>query len=257
MIFSKKNLKYIVRIFISLGFEKSIISRLNNIPKYLSNKKEWIKQGGKVDKEFLMLNDFYSESGVSKGDYFHQDLLVAGFVNINNPKRHIDVGSRIDGFVAHVASFRKIEVIDIRPLNIKSHKNIKFLKYDLTSDIKLPKTDSLSCLHAIEHFGLGRYGDPININGHLIALNMLINMVESKGMLYISFPIGIKNEVHFNSQRVFDARMITNLNIVKEKLQLVRFDYIDENGELKLNRKLKEFLSKNKYGCGIYTFKKN
>ena len=86
---------------------------------------------------------------------------------------------------------------------------------------------------------------------------MLINMVESKGMLYISFPIGIKNEVHFNSQRVFDARMITNLNIVKEKLQLVRFDYIDENGDLKLNRKLKEFLSKNKYGCGIYTFKKN
>jgi len=74
MIFSKKNLKYIARLFISLGFEKSIISRLNNIPKYLSNKKEWIKQGGKVDKEFLMLNDFYSESGVSKGDYFHQDL---------------------------------------------------------------------------------------------------------------------------------------------------------------------------------------
>ena len=82
-------------------------------------------------------------------------------------------------------------------------------------------------------------------------------MVASKGILYISFPIGMKNEVHFNSQRVFDARMITNLNIVKEKLQLVRFDYIDENGELKLNRKLKEFLRNNKYGCGIYTFKKN
>ncbi len=256
MIF-KKYLKYIARLFISLGFKRPFISRLKNIPKYLSNKKEWINQGGKIDKEILMLNDFYSESGVSKGDYFHQDLLVAGFVNKNKPKRHIDIGSRIDGFVSHVASFRKIEVIDIRPLEIKSHKNIKFIKCDLTSDIKLPKTDSLSCLHAIEHFGLGRYGDPININGHLIALNKLINMVESKGILYISFPIGRKNEVHFNSQRVFGARMITDLNIVKEKLKLIRFDYVDEYGHLILKSNLKEFLSNNIYGCGIYTFKKN
>lgn len=36
----------------------------------------------------------------------------------SSPQRHLDVGSRIDGFVAHVASFREIEVIDIRPVDI-------------------------------------------------------------------------------------------------------------------------------------------
>ena len=35
--------------------------------------------------------------------------------------------SRIDGFVSHVASFRKIEVMDISPLKISIHKNIKFV----------------------------------------------------------------------------------------------------------------------------------
>ena len=81
-------------------------------------------------------------------------------------------------------------------------------------------------------------------------------MVESKVMLNISFPIWRKNEVNFNYQRFFGARMIMDLNIFKEKLHLVRFDYIDEEGDLKLKRKFEEFLSNNKYGCGIYIFKK-
>ena len=32
------------------------------------------------------------------------------------PEKHVDVGSRVDGFVAHVASFREIEVFDVRPI---------------------------------------------------------------------------------------------------------------------------------------------
>ena len=30
-----------------------------------------------------------------------------------NPPRHIDIGSRVDGFVAHVAAFRKIEAVGV------------------------------------------------------------------------------------------------------------------------------------------------
>lgn len=33
------------------------------------------------------------------------------------PIKHVDVGSRVNGFVAHVASFREIEVIDVRPIS--------------------------------------------------------------------------------------------------------------------------------------------
>ena len=29
--------------------------------------------------------------------------------------------------------------------------------------------DSLSCLHTVEHIGLGRYGDPVNCDGHLVG----------------------------------------------------------------------------------------
>tara|TARA_Y100000739_G_scaffold229735_1_gene245773 strand:+ start:3836 stop:4624 length:789 start_codon:yes stop_codon:yes gene_type:complete len=252
----QKSFKYLARFLISFGFRQNLINSLINLPRYFRDKKSWLKQGGKINKEFLMLNDFFSESGVCSGDYFHQDLLVAKLIHQNKPKKHIDVGSRIDGFVAHVASFREIEVIDIRALSMENHENIKFLKFDITEKFQFPKTDSLSCLHAIEHFGLGRYGDRINTLGYLLALDNLISMLEKDGVFYISFPIGRANEVHFNSQRVFNPNYFLNLKLVKKNLNLIRFDYVNQKGDLNCQKNILDFLDNEKYGCGIFTFKK-
>jgi hypothetical protein len=103
---------------------------------------------------------------------FTRDLYVARLVNLAMPKKHLDIGSRTDGFVAHVASFREIELIDIRVIN-SNIKNVVFRQANL---MELPPDlidycDSISSLHAIEHFGLGRYGDPIDYFGHLKAIN--------------------------------------------------------------------------------------
>ena len=48
----------------------------------------------------------FSQSGKMSGHYFHQDLHIAKRIYINNPKKHLDIGSRIDGFIAHLAVFR-------------------------------------------------------------------------------------------------------------------------------------------------------
>lgn len=50
------------------------------------------------------LMDFYDQSGEAHGHYFHQDLLIAQKICSRNPRKHVDVGSRVDGFVAHVAA---------------------------------------------------------------------------------------------------------------------------------------------------------
>ncbi len=64
----------------------------------------------------------------------------------------MDVGSRTDGFVAHVAVFREIEILDIREQKSKV-KNISFRKADLMElQAELRNyCDSISSLHAIEH----------------------------------------------------------------------------------------------------------
>ena len=39
-------------------------------------------------------------------------------------------------------------------------------------------------------------------------------------------------------------------------MELIRFDYVDDIGNLHLNNKIESTLNKLNYGCGIYTFKK-
>ena len=158
--FNKKNLKY------------------NNF-KYFLDYFKFKKLGGEITYFHPMLNDSLEQAGISKGHYFHQDLLVASYIYKSNPETHIDIGSRIDGFVAHVASFRKIQIIDIRNLNEIAHENISFIKLDLTkTDNSYLLSDSVSCLHAIEHFGLGRYGDTIDPIGHIKGFNNILKLIK-------------------------------------------------------------------------------
>ena len=252
-----KNLKIkTARILSLIGINIKDILALKNYFRFRRDRKEWLRQGGKITKNFMLLQDYSDNAGSNKGHYFHQDLLVAKMIYDTKPKRHVDIGSRLDGFVAHVASFREIEVIDIRPLEKSSHQNIKFIQADMMNLQKFPKTDSISCLHAIEHFGLGRYNDPIDIDGHIKGINNLVSMLEENGKLYISFPIGKTDEVHFNAHRVFHPRSILKNHIIRSQMELIRFDYVDDLGDLHLNNKIESTLGKLNYGCGIYTFKK-
>ena len=162
------------------------------------------------------LGDRYQEGGSIKNEYFWQDLLVAQRIFNAQPTRHVDVGSRIDGFVAHVASFRSVEVLDIRPVN-SIIPGVKFMQADLMSPDSVTALcagnegycDSLSCLHAIEHFGLGRYGDPVHPLGYQQGIENLSKLLIPGGRLYLSTPIGTER-VEFNANWVFNPHTILN-----------------------------------------------
>ncbi len=242
---------------LSLGLDPRKLFLLRHLKKFKKDKSQWVKQGGKITRNHMILSDYSENAGTNKGHYFHQDLLVAKLIYENNPNRHIDIASRIDGFVAHVASFRKIEVFDVRPLPKSEHENLIFRQVDLMEKQLLRKSDSVSCLHAIEHFGLGRYSDKIDINGHNKGITNLVNLVSNGGRLYISFPIGKSDEVHFNAQRVFNVNSIFQHSSIKKYMKLIRFDYIDEHGNLHLNFNMNDVKVETRFGCGIYTFKKS
>jgi hypothetical protein len=251
-------MKFLKKFLYNLIFNARFFIVLRYYLRYLSELYKFKKLGGKVSKKKKILTDYDDQAGTASGHYFYQDLLVAQFICNNEPNRHIDIASRVDGFVAHVASFRSIEVIDIRDLDKPKIKNIQFLKKNLMnkSTIDQEITDSISCLHAIEHFGLGRYGDPIDPVGYLKGYNNIIRMLKPDGRLYISFPIGKKNEVHFNAHRIFHPKDIFNWAYDEEKINLVRFDFIDDAGMLHQNISIDQKLPNLNYGCGIYTFKK-
>jgi SAM-dependent methyltransferase len=198
------------------------------------------------------------QSGTAKGHYFHQDLLVARRIFESSPERHVDIGSRVDGFVAHVAAFRTIEVLDIRPMD-SNVRNILFKQADLMSPPPemAAYTDSLSCLHAIEHFGLGRYGDPIDFEGHLKGLHSLHSILKPGGTLYLSCPIG-PQRIEFNAHRVFAVKYL--LSLFDGKFKLRNFSFVDDRGDLHENIALTEPLLATdcgcQYGCGIFELEK-
>lgn len=236
-------------------FSFSDLRKLRRVRRYFSDMSAFEAAGGRVTHYYPILDDYKKQAGTAKGHYFHQDLLVATLINEANPSRHIDVGSSIDGFVAHVAAFRTIEVLDIRALDDCGHERIKFMQANFMLPLNKQLceiTDSLSCLHALEHFGLGRYGDPIDPEGHLKGFGNLHKMLKPGGTLYISFPIGVSS-VYFNAHRVFDPGEIMKWS--DGLFRLERFDYVDDCGNLHQSQSL-ENIPRLNYGCGIYTMTK-
>jgi len=177
------------------------------------------------------LHDWRGEAGEIRHEYFWQDLLVARLIFQANPRKHVDAGSRIDGFVTHVASFREIEILDIRPLR-KAIPGVAFRQVNILNppDGLRGYCDSLSCLHALEHIGLGRYGDPLDPRGPEKAFNNLARMLELGGMFYLAVPCG-RERVEFNGHWVFSVETISGW-ASKCALRMKSISVIDHEGVL-------------------------
>lgn len=257
-----KKIKFMLKIvhgFLSqFGINLLKLKKIIFLPKFIFDLIKYKRLNGKIDYLFPIIGENVESSGQIVPHYFYQDLIVASYIFKNKPLKHVDVGSRLDGFVSHVASFREIEIFDIRHNKI-NHKNIKFNKIDLnnTNEQLVNYTDSLSCLHTIEHFGLGRYGDQIDPNGYKKGLENLCKILKKNGLLYISFPISKKTKVVFNSERSFHPLDILKWN-TELSLDLKKFDYIDDEESIFYDIDLFQLDTNHLFnGCGIYTFKKN
>jgi hypothetical protein len=199
-----------------LGFDPRIFLRsLRGLPAYFFDRAAFRKAYAGKMKIMPCLHDRYEEGGATKNEYFWQDLLVARSIHEAKPVKHVDIGSRVDGFVAHIASFRDCEVFDVRPIST-AVPGVVFRQADLMNPDSLPHTvtgggycDSLSCLHALEHFGLGRYGDPVNPLGYQRGLANMAKLLQPGGTFYLSTPIG-QERVEFNANWVFDPRSIVS-----------------------------------------------
>ncbi len=243
---------------------KKLIRSMKGLPFYFRSLREIKRQLQKGENLFplrrpiLCLEDRFVESGSASGHYFHQDLLVARMIHLNNPGKHVDIGSRMDGFIAHLASFRAVEVMDLRPLE-STTANIRFVQSDLMKEVEAPYVDycdSISSLHAIEHFGLGRYGDKIEPRGYLLGLNNIYRILKRRGKFYFSVPIG-PQRIEFNAHRVFGVRYLKELLVGKYEID--SFSYVDDQGRLHENASLDGNIDANFgcfFGCGIFELTK-
>lgn len=201
---------------------------------------------------YPMLGDAEDQAGHIGGHYFHQDLWAARKIFERRPPSHIDVGSALGGFVSHLLVFMSVTVLDVRPLETDA-PGLTFVQGDATDmrDFEDNSVESLSSLHAVEHFGLGRYGDPLDPEGHVKAMRSFARVLAPRGRLYFSVPVG-RERVEFNAHRVLSPQTI--LSTFKD-LSLVSFSAVGDDARLYLNVEPERFSSAN-LACGLFEFTK-
>lgn len=185
---------------------------------HMLNKRPTFKLDEKND--YPVIKDRYEDAG-KVDNYFWQDLWAARLIFQNKPEKHYDIGSRLDGFIAHILAMGiPVKMIDIRPFPTEID-GLDTIVDDATElrEFEDDSIESLSALCSLEHFGLGRYGDAIDPEACFKCFERIQKKLKVGGKLYVAVPIG-KEKVCFNAHRCFYAQTIVDCF---SKLKLVEF----------------------------------
>lgn len=246
-------------IFLQLGIEPlKALSSIKGVPFFFSDLRRYRKmaKGNRdaiaITSFFPILHDRFASNGNLDPHYFYQDLWAARKIFNARPVRHVDIGSGVATFVSHLLTFRTVEIVDVRPLPLK----IDGLTTTVTDATNMAgyaddSLESISTLHAAEHFGLGRYGDPVNPTAHLIFMRSLTRVLKPGGKLYFAVPCGVEQLV-FNAHRVIAVKTVLR---GFEGLKLLSFSCVTDDHKFHSNCSF-ETIEQERYGCGMFEFTK-
>ncbi len=185
--------------------------------------------------------------------YVYHTAWAARIISKIKPKIHIDISSFIY-FSSIISAFNPVKFYDYRPIDLQ----LKNLSCEAADLLNLPfeneSIHSLSCMHVIEHIGLGRYGDQLDYDGDLKAISELKRVLSVEGNLLFVVPIG-KPKIMFNAHQIYSYNQIIEYF---SDLKLEEFVLIPDNpkdGGLIYDAS-KEILDSQNYGCGCFWFRK-
>jgi len=238
---------------------KRVVKSVLNYTSYLRDFKKF-KKALSSKKRFSMnwknrrpcLHDKTSKTYFDRHYVYHTGWAARALKKIN-PKQHIDISSSLY-FVSIASAFVPMKFYDYRPAKLE----LSNLSSDHADLYKLPfktgSVESISCMHVVEHIGLGRYGDPIDPDGDVNAMRELERVVAPGGSLLLVVPVG-KPQIMFNAHRVYSYKQIAK-NF--PSLSLKEFALIperEENGEIMYNPS-PELVDKERYACGCFWLKR-
>ncbi len=230
----KKFIRYILSPFI-----------LNDYIRFLQNKDG---RFGVSPKDFYPCIKDKTISTSFDAHYVYHTAWAARKVSEINPPKHIDIASSLY-FSGIVSAFIPVDFYDYRPANLKL-SNLSSQSCDLN---KLSFADgsiqSLSCMHTIEHVGLGRYGDPIDAQGDIVSINELKRVVAINGSLLVVVPVG-KPKIEFNAHRIYSYEQIIEYF---KGFKLKEFSLVTDDADFIENANF-QLVKNQKYGCGCFWF---
>lgn len=184
--------------------------------------------------------------------YIYHPAWAARIISTKiKPKKHTDISSILH-FSTLVSAFVPVEFYDYRPAEIKLD-NLECKRADLT---KLPfdsnSIESISCMHTVEHVGLGRYGDSIDPEGDIKAINELIRVIKPGGSLLFVVPVG-RSRIEFNAHRIYSYRQVSDMfkNMTLKEFSLIPDNFKDVGMIVDASE---DEVDKQEWGCGCFWF---
>jgi SAM-dependent methyltransferase len=184
--------------------------------------------------------------------YVYHTAWAARVLSSTRPIKHIDISSLIY-FSTLVSAFVPVQFYDYRPVEI----HLPDLSSDRADLLNLPFASrsilSLSCMHVVEHIGLGRYGDPLDPQGDQKAMRELQRVIAPGGNLLFVTPVG-RPCIRFNAHRIYTYQQITD---AFSELSLHQFALLTDDAQQGLLEDADPALVKSQsYGCGCFWFKR-
>lgn len=223
------------------------------LPRYV---KHWVgysrlnrDQPLRLDDSYPCLTDWVAHTPFDP-HYFFQGAWLARRIQEVRPGRHVDVGSSVMTVGVLSANVDTL-FVDYRPLMAKLPRLTSVAANITSLPFGTGAVESLSCLHVLEHIGLGRYGDPIDPSGSEKGAHELERILKPGGTLYLSLPVG-RHRTCFNAHRVFAPEHIPAMF---PALRLAEFSYVDDSGAFWEKRPLQSANGLD-YGCGMFVLVK-
>ena len=247
---------YLKHYFIQLG--KDILIRFpKKIIRFFEYLGEWRRFNNKNDKRFTakardiypFLKDKITQTPFDH-HYIYHPAWAARILSKTKPAYHVDISS-ILSFSTIISAFVPVKFYDYRPADLKltnldsGFADLKQLNFP---DNSIP---SLSCMHTIEHIGLGRYGDEVDPQGDLKSINELKRVLKPNGDLLFVTPVG-KPKIEFNAHRIYSFEQIVEYF---SPLTLKEFSLIPDEGGIIVDAN-PALVKEQNYGCGCFWFKK-
>jgi hypothetical protein len=182
--------------------------------------------------------------------YIYHPAWAARAIKKINPAKHIDISSTLH-FCTVLSTFITTEFYDYRPADLtldnltSAHADLNNLHFENNSIL------SLSCMHTLEHIGLGRYGDPLDPDGDIKAINELSRVCAINGNLLLVVPVG-KKKIMFNAHRIYNPKEFLSY---LPNFELLDFSLITDQSKFIPNASL-DLAEEQIYGCGCYWLKK-
>jgi predicted SAM-dependent methyltransferase len=185
--------------------------------------------------------------------YVYHTAWAARKVKEIDAKEHVDISSSLY-FSSIVSAFKPVQFYDFRPANLNLSGLTSLSANLLKLDFEGSSVDSLSCMHTVEHVGLGRYGDDIDPEGDMQAVKELQRVVRKGGSLLFVVPVG-KPRIQFNAHRIYSYQMVLDMF---PEMTLKEFSLIPDNAlqHGMIYNATKAQSDKQMYGCGCFWFVK-